>query len=232
MIIKFIKLKKSSLKTILLLIIGLSLVLALCFYLQYRKLKINPDQEAEKIIQKIEKFMELPDEEPQVGTITDKEKLKDYPFFDKAQEQDKVLVFTQARKVILYRPSSNKIIEVAPLTSSSPSPEKIEEEKLKVTIYNGTSVPKLAQETADKLKEIEEIEIVNKTDAEKNDYEKSIVINLSGVSEGVINEIAQILEAEIASLPLEENKPKADILIIAGSPLPSPASEGETINKE
>ena len=43
------------------------------------------------------------------------EKLGDQAFFSKAQKDDRVVIYAQAKKAILYRPSTKKIVEVAPL---------------------------------------------------------------------------------------------------------------------
>lgn len=89
----------------------------------------NPEEAAKaensRLISQIAKFMILPDEEPQVATVLDKEKLKDQPFFANAENGDKILAYPKAQKAILYRPSIKKIIEVAPLNISSPSAETL-----------------------------------------------------------------------------------------------------------
>jgi hypothetical protein len=93
------------------------------FYTKYQKAKsiaANPTeaakQESNVLIEKVSKLMELPRlEEPTVATVSDKEKLKEQPFFKGAEVGDKVLIYIQARKAILYRPSTNKIIEVSPV---------------------------------------------------------------------------------------------------------------------
>lgn len=60
--------------------------------------------------------MELPKEEtPTIATISDKEKLKGQVFFDAAENGDVLFAYTTAMKAILYRPSTNKIINVAPI---------------------------------------------------------------------------------------------------------------------
>ena len=84
-------------KKILFLLVGLfifaSLGSALFFYYKYQKtLKVLKDpKELEKLetkllVEKIGKLIELPgDEIPTVATVSDKEKLRNQPFFAKAQ---------------------------------------------------------------------------------------------------------------------------------------------------
>lgn len=72
-------------------------------------------EETRQLIEKVGALTELPDEEPTIATVRDKSKLEDQSFFQNAQNGDKVLIFTQAKKAVLYRPSSDKIIEIAPV---------------------------------------------------------------------------------------------------------------------
>ncbi len=91
------------------------------FYRQAADLKQNATgdqaaQEAKDVINKVSRLMILPtDEEPTVATVSDPEKLKDQAFFANAKLGDKVLIFTQAKKAILYDPMIDKIVEVSPL---------------------------------------------------------------------------------------------------------------------
>ncbi|MEK7594957.1 MAG: hypothetical protein AAB436_04950 [Patescibacteria group bacterium] len=74
------------------------------------------------VVKKVSHLMLLPtDEQPTLATISDASKTKGQPFFTNAKNGDKLLVFTNARKAILYRPSTNLIIEVAPLNVSPSS---------------------------------------------------------------------------------------------------------------
>lgn len=69
--------------------------------------------EVDLLITDVGKLLALPsDEKPTVATITDVEKLKEQVFFKNAMNNDKVLIYTKAKKAILYRPSENKIVEV------------------------------------------------------------------------------------------------------------------------
>ncbi len=77
-------------------------------------------QEAEELTAAVGKLIVLPeDEQPTIATVNDLKKLQDQPFFANAQLGDKVLIYTKARKAILYRPFENKIIELAPLSDAS-----------------------------------------------------------------------------------------------------------------
>lgn len=73
-----------------------------------------------KLVIAVGKLAQLPvDEKPTVATVMDATKLKGQAFFAKAANGDKVLIFTQAQKAYLYRPSTNKIIEIAPFNLGS-----------------------------------------------------------------------------------------------------------------
>lgn len=80
--------------------------------------------ETDKLIQQVSNLVELPQNEtPTVATVADKDKLAAQPFFVNAQNGDKVLIYTQAKKAVLYRPSTNKVIEVAPVNLGEDTPK-------------------------------------------------------------------------------------------------------------
>ncbi len=57
----------------------------------------------------------LPEETPTIISVTDREKLQDQEFFKKAQNGDKVVIYEGIRRIFLYRPTLQKIIDIAPL---------------------------------------------------------------------------------------------------------------------
>ncbi len=76
----------------------------------------------QQLINKIGTLAVLPKgETPTIATVTDITKLSDQPFFTNAQNGDKVLIYTQAKKAYLYRPSTNKIINIAPVNLGNQS---------------------------------------------------------------------------------------------------------------
>ena len=227
-----ILLAKFSKKIVIL--IGIVIVLAIAafpayyFYSKYQKTKqlvYNPSlatqEEVKTLVEKVGKLIELPtNETPTIATVSDKEKLKEQPFFTKAENGDKVLIFTQGKKAILYRPSVNKIIEVAPINigesqqaaTSSPVPQKI-----KVALYNGTDITGLTLKYEPRLKnKFSEIDMVKKEQAIKNDYEKTLIIDISKKYPDMVKQLASELSAEVSSMPEGEIQPNSDILIIFG----------------
>lgn len=91
------------------------------FYSQLNQIKQDPQKvaqaETKELVAKVSKLIVLPEgEDPTTATVTDPDKLKDQPFFAKAKVGDKVLIYSNAKKAILYDPTSNRIVEVAPIT--------------------------------------------------------------------------------------------------------------------
>ena len=90
------------------------------FYSQFNALKANPivvaQQEQTQVLEAVGKLILLPtDEQPTLAKVVDPEALKSQEFFANAAKDDEVLIYYQAKKAILYRPSINKIIQVAPI---------------------------------------------------------------------------------------------------------------------
>lgn len=85
-------------------------------------LNANPQllvqKQTDELITKVAALMTLPaGEVPTVANVSDAAKAKQQSnFFTNAQNGDRVLLYVKAGEAILYRPSTNKIILVAPLT--------------------------------------------------------------------------------------------------------------------
>jgi hypothetical protein len=108
-----------------LLVVGIALLLVVAggfFMYQYKQAqddikRLSNPQEAAKeevrtITDKASKLVILPEgETPSLATVADPAKLQGQTFFVAAQKGDKVLVYAKAKRAIIYRPSSNKIVE-------------------------------------------------------------------------------------------------------------------------
>lgn len=98
------------------------------YYYQYRTLAIranDPRAEAKEVLTKVGKLLELPTgEEPTIATVQDAEKINTQPFFAKAQNGHRVILFTNARLAILFDEKANKLINVGTINVGTPSGER------------------------------------------------------------------------------------------------------------
>jgi len=186
--------------------------------------------EQESIIEEIGKSYLLPDETPTVATVSDTSTLAGQDFFKNAKNGDKLLIYTNAKRAVLYRPSIGKIIEVGPINLTegeskvAGATDEIVEaeediEQILVTLYNGTQrigLTLVAQDLI--LSELDDnvIEIGDREDAEDKPYENTIVIDLSGGNTAFVEEISELIGGEVGQVPDGEISPDSDILIILG----------------
>lgn len=228
-----------TLKKIIFTIVGLLIVAGLGiaawkFYQSQQLLKKmqNPnaanEKEISKIVEQVGRLISLPEgETPSVATVSDKEKLKDQSFFERAENGDKVLIYTEAKKAYLYRPSTNMLIEVAPLNiadnpqpggsqvTSSPPPQAA---PVKIALYNGTSSGGLTTRFETQLQNSGIAnQVVTKQAAAKLDYSQSVIIDLTGNNADTVGSLSEKFSLTVGSLPSGETKPNADILIILGT---------------
>jgi hypothetical protein len=233
-IIENLKGNKALLIIIVIIVLAVAVLPSYYFYNQYKKTQLllsNPasssNTQTKALLDEVGKLMVLPtNEQPTVATVSDVTKLTDQPFFASAKNGDKVLIYTQSKKAILFRESINKIIEVAPVNlgsgasasnSAAVTPTGAQASAT-VTIYNGTTTSGLASMVEGKIKiDIANANVVGTKDA-KGNYPKTIVVDLSGSQGQTATQIADLLGGTVATaLPDGETKPNSDILVIVGS---------------
>ncbi len=92
----------------------------------YQKATADPQkaaqQELQDTIAAVGKLLVLPENEtPTMAVVSDPSKLMSQPFFAHAEKGDRVLIYTASQKAILYSPTLNKIVEVAPINTANTS---------------------------------------------------------------------------------------------------------------
>lgn len=181
--------------------------------------------ETDKIVNEVGRLIELPTATPTVATVTDTEKLASQPFFKQAKNGDKVLIYVEARKAYLYRPSTHKLIEAGPLnvaadqatSDASPAPQTSNLE-FTVALYNGTATAGLTSQYETALSSIyPEATVTTKQNATKNDYANSFIVDVQGNQTELAKTLSQALQIPIQALPEGEVAPAAQLLIILGS---------------
>lgn len=194
---------------IVILILG---IVAFYFYNQYQNIKKNPNQvakaETEALVAEVSKLIDLPkDETPTVATVLDKDKLKDQPFFANAQNGDKILIYTKAKKAIIYRPKENKLINVGPIAIDQKA-------QVQVAIVNaGGDSGETEKKLNDKFSGT--VTILSKTDAKnKNSVKKLTVVDATGQNAEAAKQIASELGGEVGSLPAGETAPQGAAIVV------------------
>lgn len=126
------KIKKTSIKSkkysrILLLIVSYVIV-GIVVWMIAEKWQADPAKQQERAQKEINKtiaevgdLMILPEGEvPQVATIDDADSLsKTQAFFVGSKNGDKILLYVNAKKAIVYRPSEHKIVSVGPIVTDA-----------------------------------------------------------------------------------------------------------------
>lgn len=119
--LKKIKEIKVKLSVLLLVLVGCSAIVFLS--LNSRVGQPNPQEEdAEQLVARVSKLMLLPtNETPTVATIVDASKLTNNLDFADAKNGDRLLIYSDARKAILYDPVKNQIVRIITITIGDPS---------------------------------------------------------------------------------------------------------------
>ncbi len=211
---------------------------------ELNKLKTNANQitadDQKKLLDEVSKVILLPEgESPTIALVTDVEQLKNQQFFVNAKNGDRVIIYPNAKKAILYRPSDKRVIDVAPVnlnasdsaqaTENSPviSPKPVVKGESTavpnlptgtVELRNGTLTQGLTQKYEPELKQkAPSLTISARGNAKKTDYAKSMLIDTSGTRLAEAKVLASSLGIPVGVLPEGEIPATTDYLILLGN---------------
>ncbi len=117
-------------KKVVYLIVGIVVLVGIFFgWKKYQAMQNTPEAQAakmeaqkESIITKIKQLTVLPEEEPVLFTVNDATLLKSQQaFFKDAENGDVLLVFQTGGKALIYRESTNKIVNSGPVSFQQPA---------------------------------------------------------------------------------------------------------------
>lgn len=180
-------------------------IASMYFFVQYQKIKKNPEiitkQETEALVEAAGKLIDLPkDETPTIATVLDKNKLKDQPFFANAQNGDKIIIYTKAKKAIVYRPKDNKLINVGPISIDQKAAVGV------ALVDAGGDTASIQKTLTDKLGKA--ISIVSTTSAKSARNVKAlVVVDVSGQNAEAAKQVADAIGGTVGSLPTGETAP-------------------------
>lgn len=210
---------------------ALAFVPAVYYYDRYQKVKgelgsrkQQPEDSAKQLEELVGRHMSLPKESPSVARVSDKSALSGQEFFTRAENNDKVLIYKKAKLAVLYRPSTDKIINVGPITlegevagaTVSDSASKTETKTLTVAVYNSTQKAGYARTVGNSLVTKNQTLKLGPLGNTKGDFTEVLVIPFNSDAKGAAAKIAKDLGGRVTTLPSRESSPEADILVIAG----------------
>jgi len=176
-------------------------------------------QEQEDFVAEVGKSISLPEEVPTVAEVTDLENLTGQVFFEKAAEGDKVLIYADAKKVILYRPVEKRVVEVGTINVEKDGEVAgLATETVAVALLNGTETGGATEGVEDRLEEVmPEAQVKVKTNAARTDYDRSLVVDMTGENGEVVEALARELGMEVGELPEEERERAGiEVMVIVG----------------
>lgn len=247
-----LKFKKGYVLILLLLMVS---AVGIYYYMQYLntknellRFKQNPQAAATlDLIKDVQEHVELPaNETPTILTITDADKLKGQTVFSRVQNGDKILVYKNQNRTIIYRPLTDKVIETLPIgvgdieqytnpegqqnlnkelkningsSETTESSTLMFDEPVSVIVLNGTRTPGLASSVRNELEtkfEKSNIKTIDVGDT-YNSYEKTLVV--PNTEKGVLASqvIAEYVKGEIQEELSGEPGYDTDITIIIGA---------------
>ena len=214
---------KTAINAVSLLLVVISVIVSVYYYNQYSRTKLlmsNPNlaakEESDAVTKKLGVLMELPkDEQPTVVTVLDTTKLQGQAFFKNAKNGDKVVVYSKIAEAILYRPTTNMIINVAP----------VQMDQAQNTIRIGLIANTKSQAAEDTLEADLKTKVTNVTVSKKTvtaTIKKTIVVDVANKPDAA-KQLAQMVGGEVGTLPAgvtltaDETK-NLDLLVVMAAP--------------
>lgn len=177
------------------------------------------EEQRQKLLSRVKKHMVLPEEQPAIISINNpKELAKREDFFKPAQENDLLLLYRN--KAILYRSSTDKIVDVQPVRTPNTSTQQrrrtntsTQTNSISVDVRNGGAASGSASELAERLEKRPQYTVTNVGNAATSTYRENILIHNN--TETDISTLEQQLGvSSTTELPQGESSSNADAIII------------------
>jgi len=182
-------------------------------------------KQTEELLAKVSKLVVLPNEKnPVVATINDVEVLAaTQDFYKDANNGDKLIIFTQSRKAIIYNEAQNKLINVGPILYNSSSgqvtSQTIPADRLTIDLRNGTKTSDLGVQTRDTLASNYSFLIIRLAKAANANYTETTIVDQTKDDKkaDIVNALQKQLNAKVVKeLPVNETTSSAEVVVILG----------------
>jgi hypothetical protein len=199
------KLQRTGRRRLIMSLLVLAIILFGAGYWYFVMREENSVRANQTVLAEVSKLAIVPEDEvPSVTTVVDESKVNQ-EFLRNSKKGDKVLLYFQAGRAIVYRPSSHQIVNMGPLETPKP----------RVFIRNG-STSKNTDKIASEVRGSADYLVASRDDAPNMNYSQTIIVDLTGNRSDIAQRLAAFLHAKVGQLPDGESKPDADMLVIVG----------------
>ncbi len=185
----------------------LAIAIGLRWYAQPRSDAASLMAQNKALVAEVAKLALLPTgETPSVTTVVDKSQVSQ-AFLQNAQNGDKVLLYYQAHKAYVYRPSTRQIVNIGPLTQPAAL----------VFLRSGNGTGKIPVSVSDTFNDPVAYRLVSTDVSPRKSYKQTVVVDLTGRRPDIAARIAQVVGGKVSTLPDGESSPDAEFLVIVGT---------------
>jgi hypothetical protein len=92
------------------------------FYVKYQKSQDTAQSKQKQLVSELAKVVDLPDSTPTIVTVADKSKLTNKALAARVENKDMLLIYGSTKRIIVYRPSTKKVIDMLSFAAPSEAP--------------------------------------------------------------------------------------------------------------
>lgn len=93
------------------------------FY-KYHQSQNTEQARQKKLVASLSQTIDLPDGTPTIVTVSDKDKLTNKTLADRVQNQDLLVIYGSTKRIIVYRPSTKKVIDMFSFATTAATTEQ------------------------------------------------------------------------------------------------------------
>lgn len=110
--------RRPKLTLLLCVLIVLLISMSIVLFLKYRHASSdNQANKQQRLTRQLGQLIVLPPEQPVISTVLDKSKLTNPALEQRARNGDVLFIFPHAKRLILYRPSNDRVVDILSIQS-------------------------------------------------------------------------------------------------------------------
>lgn len=121
------RLKRTLVRLVLTLVLLGAIAASVILFLKYREaVDKNPENIERRTVEQVTKIVEVPTEKPSVLTVLSANKLTNKELAARAADGDRLLVYAENKRIVIFRPSTGKIVDMLTIRDAE-SPTALDE---------------------------------------------------------------------------------------------------------